>query len=464
MKNTWKPAILILSFTALIMACQTSSSSSSGTASGWAWMSGESVVEEIGIYGTQGIAAASNVPGARDGAASWIDSSGNLWLFGGTGLDSVGNLGGLNDLWEYSPATLEWTWMFGSSTVYQAGSYGTLRTAGTSNVPGAREGAVSWIDANGKLWLFGGTGHDSAGNLGALNDLWKYDPSTLEWTWMSGSDTVGQAGNYGTPDVAVPGARSGAISWVNSTGNFWLFGGWGYDISGNLGWLNDLWEYNPSTLEWTWVSGSSSSGEAGIYGTMSTAATTNVPGGRDSAVSWIDSSGNLWLFGGDGLDSAGAEGWLNDLWEFDPATLEWTWVSGSSSEGQSGTYGTQGSPASSNVPGARHSAVSWIDSSGNLWLFGGWGYDSASNQGWLNDLWRYVPAAQEWTWVSGASSINQSGIFGVQGTASTSNVPGARDSAVSWIDSSGNLWLFGGNGLDATGNQGWLNDLWRYTQ
>jgi hypothetical protein len=36
-----------------------------------------------GVYGTQGTAAASNVPGARYSASSWIDSSGNLWLFGG---------------------------------------------------------------------------------------------------------------------------------------------------------------------------------------------------------------------------------------------------------------------------------------------------------------------------------------------------------------------------------------------
>jgi hypothetical protein len=54
------------------------------------------------VYGTEGTGAAGNVPGARAGAASWIDGTGNLWLFGGQG--SVSPLAGaeLNDLWEYS--------------------------------------------------------------------------------------------------------------------------------------------------------------------------------------------------------------------------------------------------------------------------------------------------------------------------------------------------------------------------
>jgi hypothetical protein len=57
--------------------------------------------------------------------------------------------------------------------------------------------------------------------------------------------------------------------------------------------------------------------------------------------------------------------------------------------GQPGVYGTLGVPAAANVPGGRESAVSWIDSGGDLWLFGGGG--SALAQGDLNDLWRYQP-------------------------------------------------------------------------
>jgi N-acetylneuraminic acid mutarotase len=45
-----------------------------------------------------------------------------------------------------------------------------------------------------------------------------------------------------------------------------------------------------------------------------------MPGGRNSISSWIDTSGNLWLFGGDGYDSTGELGYLNDLWQYNPST------------------------------------------------------------------------------------------------------------------------------------------------
>jgi hypothetical protein len=52
--------------------------------------------------------------------------------------------------------------------------YGTLGVAAAANAPGARIGSVSWIDSAGKGWLFGGSGYDSGGAVGTLNDLWVY--------------------------------------------------------------------------------------------------------------------------------------------------------------------------------------------------------------------------------------------------------------------------------------------------
>jgi hypothetical protein len=47
--------------------------------------------------------------------------------------------------------------------------------------PAGREGSLSWIDAAGGLWLWGGGGLDSAAHSGYLNDLWRYDrPLPLE--------------------------------------------------------------------------------------------------------------------------------------------------------------------------------------------------------------------------------------------------------------------------------------------
>jgi hypothetical protein len=100
----------------------------------------------------------------------------------------------------------------------------------------------------------------------------------------------------------------------------------------------------PSIVKgWTWVSGSSRSGAHGVYGTQGVASTSNIPGARGSAVSWIDRGSNLWLFGG-GLPGPS----LNDLWEFSPSTKNWTWVSGSNTDFAMGNYFSPGA-----VPGAR---------------------------------------------------------------------------------------------------------------
>src|SRR4029077_5819335 len=98
--------------------------------------------------------------------------------------------------------------------------------------------------------------------------------------------------------------------------------------------------------------------------------------------------------------------------------------------------------------GARWGSVTWTDASGDFWLFGGAGYDATGAYGALNDLWKY--SAGEWTWMSGATTTHQSGTYGTQGTAAPGNVPGARGSAVTWTDKSGNFWLFGGGGYDST--------------
>ena len=467
--------------------------STPSTANEWTWESGSNTAGAVGVYGTLGIASASNVPGARSYSVSWTDSSGNLWLFGGWGADSTGGWGELNDLWEFNPTAKTWTWVSGNNTAnietgninsshVTLGVYGTQGVAAANNVPGARDSAVSWTDNSGNFWLFGGGGYDSNTTYGAFNDLWMFSPVTKEWTWVSGSNKVNAKGVYGTLGIAaagnVPGARGidgggAALSWTDSSGNLWLFGGFGYDSTGTMGMLNDLWEFNPTAKTWTWVSGSNTANALGVYGTQGVAAESNVPGARSYSVGWTDNSGNFWLFGGDGYDSANTNDTnnprydLNDLWEFNPTTKEWTWVSGSSNtEGEVPVYGTQGVASANNTPGGRDSAVSWTDSSGNLWLFGGFDYDSTSVADYLNDLWEFNLATKEWTWVGGSNTGEAAGVYGTLGITALSNVPGARGSEgvpVSWTDSSGNFWLFGGVGYDSTGALGGLNDLWRYT-
>jgi len=436
----------------------------------WTWMGGSSTANQIGVYGTLGTASSSNVPGGRSNSVSWTDSKGNFWLFGGyVSVLPSGYQEGLNDLWEYSPTAKTWTWVSGSSTTNASGVYGTLGVAAASSTPGARPDSVGWTDTSGNLWLFGGTGLGAMGGLGDFNDLWEFNPTTKQWTWIAGANTVNAKGTYGTLGTSamanIPGARDSFASWTDSSGNLWLFGGEGYDSTGTQGGLNDLWEFSPTTKTWTWVGGSNTVNASGMYGTLGTAAATNVPGARSSFTSWKDSGGNFWLYGGNGYGANGSVGYLADLWEFSPTTKQWTWVSGSSAGGAVPVYGTLGVPSASSTPGGRIWSVGWGDSSGNLWLFGGLEPPTYTNH---NDLWEFSPSTKQWTWVGGSNTGEAKGVYGTLGTASTSNVPGARGDGiaggtpVSWSDTQGNLWLFGGNGYDANGNDGDLNDLWKY--
>lgn len=432
----------------------------------WAWMSGASTWLAPGVYGTKGLAVAGNVPGARQLSSAWRGSAGVFWLFGGR---SPSNGADFDDLWSYRPATGEWTWVSGSSTVGTAGVYGTQEVPAASNMPGARDSAASWVDASGNLWLFGGEEYAGAAGSNYFNDLWKYDPSTDEWTWISGADAVNAVGVYGVKGIAAagdsPGARAGAVTWIDAAGNLWLFGGIGYDGAGVVGDLADLWEFNVSAREWIWVGGSSTADSAGIYGSQGVAAAANAPGARQSAVSWVDATGNFWLFGGDGYDSTGSGGDLNDLWRYDPNSGKWVWESGADTVDATGVYGTRGVAAGTSVPGARARSSAWIDAHGNLWLFGGVGYATSGSAG-LNDLWKYDVASAQWTWESGSSAGDAMGVYGTEGVPAAGNVPGSRSGSVAWIDSSGRLWLFGGMGC-ATGagpciTQSFLNDLWSY--
>ena len=407
----------------------------------WAWMGGSNSPTQPGqpgVYGALGVPTAGNIPGARDAATTWTDGKGNFWLFGGEGVDASGVFGVLNDLWEFSPSTNQWTWMGGSNTFgsscfqydvsagavncAQSGAYGTLGTPAAGNIPGSRLGASSWTDSKGNLWLFGGWGYDMNFQLRyVFNDLWEFNPTSDEWTWMAGSGTgegsscfdnqtlfylsCGEAGVYGILGIPAagnnPGARNGANAWIDSSGNFWLFGGQGFDSGGTFSDLNDLWEYNPSTNQWVWMNGLNTvygyyAKLTGVEGTLGVPAAANVPFTRWGAVSWTDSKGNFWLYGGQKTGWYGnsvALAYMDDLWEFNPPTNEWAWMGGPITG--NATYGALGTPAPANIPGERYGASGWADSSGNFWLFGGQlsPFDPQMRSVYGNDLWEYQPLA-----------------------------------------------------------------------
>ncbi len=446
----------------LFLFSSVSSTAQITTSSQWTWMKGDNTVSASGVYGTQGVAAAANKPGARDGSVTWTDAAGNFWLFGGD------NNGLFNDLWKYNPSTNQWTWINGSNTTGQLGTYGTIGTPAAANKPGGRRDAVSWTDAAGNFWLFGGYGNTTSNTRGLLNDLWKYNPSTNQWTWVNGSNIPNRSPVYGTLGIPAasnqPGARFFSVVWADASGNLWLFGGGGIDNSHeyyDYFPLNDLWKYNPATNQWTWINGDNTPSQSGNYGTMGTPAAANKPGARQNSTTGTDAAGNFWLFGGYGYAASSNIGELSDLWKYNPTNNQWTWIDGANTTDQLGTYGTLGTPAASNQPGARQNSTTGTDAAGNLFLFGGYGY-ATSSVGFLNDLWKYNPSTNQWTWINGNNTPDQLGTYGTLGTPAVASKPGGRQKSASWTDATGNFWLFGGSGYASSGSSGSLNDLWKF--
>ena len=203
--------------------------------------------------------------------------------------------------------------------------------------------------------MLSGAGYDSAGTSGQLNDLSMFDPTAGQWTWVAGSNKANQYGTFGTQgktaSTNVISARSGAATWVDQSGNFWLFGGEGFDINNNYSYLNDMWTLNPQNGEATWVAGLAVGDAAGV-GTLNTAGAspaTNSPTGRAYATTWVDSNHVFWLFGGQTVNSSSGSAYtLDDLWSYDPnaynATTHpnggkgWIWVSGTPNSNTKGSY------------------------------------------------------------------------------------------------------------------------------
>jgi hypothetical protein len=70
-----------------------------------------------------------------------------------------------------------------------------------------------------------------------------------------GPSTGNEAAVYGILGIPalgnIPRGRNQAATWTDSHCNFWLFGGWGYDVVNQVRhYSNDLWKFNPSTNQW----------------------------------------------------------------------------------------------------------------------------------------------------------------------------------------------------------------------
>lgn len=227
----------------------------------------------------------------------------------GTGIDSAEVV--LKDFWKYNPATDTW--------------------AQIADFPGGvRRNAVAFTIAD---FAYVGTGIDSADAtvLGAqtLSDFWKFDPSGNTWTQIASYPASFGNGIYFATAFSID--SKGYVCGGKLSANFYS---------------NQLWEYKPSTDQWTQLA--------------------NFPGGVRYQLSSFTIGFKAYV--GFGTDQ---DLYRKDLWEFDATTNQWS--------------------EKADFPGSERASATTFSIGQRGFITGG------ANGGILDDLWEYNPFSDSWT-------------------------------------------------------------------
>jgi len=500
----------------------------------WTWLGGSNLqgavlnIPTATLAQTSGVFG-SNTPPSRFGGSFWTGADGKFYLFGGeTTTATDGNTHLTNDFWVYDPGTNQWAYLMGNldqtqsvtdangNTTYPThqGHYVNVGQEDPSNIPGGRDYAAFVVGKDGKFYLFGGSGIDVYGNSGYLGDLWVYNPQSMMWAFLGGSDAalnlvsapvVTSITDTGSNIVPIP--RMNTVLFTDKNGDLYIFGG---DVAsyvypnpdGSFSWgedsfANDVWKFSLATAKWSQVSGSTAPDGLNQYDgafQIGVPSVNNLPSARSWGSAWTTSDGMVYIFGGmvrtiQWNQSDYQVRLDNTVWAFNPSTLEWTMVLGQIDPGgtlgdvNSGwqwpysNYGTMEVMAPTNIPSGRVSFVNLgKDSADNLYIFGGIGFgknnpvDLLQFEDDMNDVWKFTPSSNciapaklcgQWTWVSGYNGIyyygysnNELGTFGTLGIPSSMNMPGGREAGHGFMDANHNIYIFGGLGYDSLGNSG----------
>eukprot|EP01122_Echinamoeba_exundans_P009430 TRINITY_DN3337_c0_g1_i1.p1 TRINITY_DN3337_c0_g1~~TRINITY_DN3337_c0_g1_i1.p1 ORF type:complete len:831 (+),score=17.29 TRINITY_DN3337_c0_g1_i1:222-2714(+) len=142
----------------------------------WSFKAGYNISGAQCVNTTYRIASASNNPGARSDAVSWLDEARDeAWIGFGNGLDCSGLRGYLNDIWRISLVNSSWAFMSGSSQRGQPSSFGPLGQEGSAYFPGSRYATVSWHSPSSRhLYAHGGSS-----SAGLVSDVWRFSLATI---------------------------------------------------------------------------------------------------------------------------------------------------------------------------------------------------------------------------------------------------------------------------------------------
>jgi hypothetical protein len=265
----------------------------------------------------------------------------------------------------------------------------------------------------------------------------------LNQYYYTGSPTSNNVGVF-TATNGVISARHNHGMILHPNNTLYIFGGEGYDTT-KLGWLNDLWQLNPVSKAVAFLAGSTVTNQKGVYANKNA-----LLGSRfQFSMVYYDKNDSLIVFAGQGYDSVGNAGLLNDLWGFSFKTMAWEYLSGNDTTNAYSDY-------NNGVIGCRSGqSMVYYSKNNSLLIFGGDGPDDNGKTGFLNELWSVNLNTFAATLVYGNDTGNLKSV--------KPNFIGGKSLHSMILNTNDNtLVVFGGKGLNKTNVKSDFNDLWVY--
>ncbi len=333
----------------------------------WAFISDLGWEEKLDLIGQESTTAH---PGGRNRMASTVDKNGNIWMYGGLYKNKYTNeIYARSDLWMYNPKSKKFTY-FGES-------------GGSADKPAARYRTRAWVDDSNNFWMYGGA-IDNNYSTYSYNDLWKFNTTTKVWTFIKGNKNSLYCRNCpngvypatpGTSGVQYfPRARSDYAYWKDNTGNIWIYGG--YVESHGSEEYGDVWKFNPTTSEWTLISGND---------TFNPPKTATNPGGRNAPYCWVGTDNKLYMSGGQ------RQYWyfLRDTWRLNPSNGSWEIVKIDSLTNEAPISVGFRLEDSTNAPGSAVNTLDHLTTGSHTYMFSGYGTGINNLNGFTGAMWRY---------------------------------------------------------------------------
>ena len=357
----------------------------------WHWLSGSDTSKNLGYF------RGNNIPHARMECACHYDTAvDEFFVFGGRSYvyseDYSMPVSGLsNALWKWNGK--DWVLLRGDSTLNGRSRYSD--SSGWKKTPPSMTGPIYWTNSEGQFNIYGGNVIDSSFKYPYFytNEWWQYD-STGWHVKQAASNVYYYSSKAKYPkekgvftEGAHPGRRRSSATSTNKSGDLFIYGGLAViDAVGQDLKRSDLWTTNGT--DWAWLAGDTTFDKRSKYCTQNGNLKCH-PGATWSAMAWVDQKDHFWMFSDDIEDSK----YPSEFWKWDGS--HWEMVNKDKWTYTKGVYGVMGQADTSNWPGARRSAVTWKDKNGDMWMFGGIGYDSDGDWGYLNDLWKFSPDTTE---------------------------------------------------------------------